>query len=247
MDWLLLLLVTFLAATVQSATGFGFGLMAVSAFLVMLNSVAAIQLVIIITLVMSCVHWPTLRGGASIKLIRWLSIGCLLGFPVGIYAYSQLDLSIIKAAVALLILAVTIQNAWQLITRSKRVSLTADTNKSYKTTFGVGVTSGVMASCLAMPGPAVMLYLSRSTMDKDVIRATILTYFIFSYAGALLLQTLLIGIDTQTWIMAGILSPSALLGVAAGNFVSRFINQQVFTGAVLIILFSTGLFMLTNL
>lgn len=247
MDWPLLLLVTFFAATVQSATGFGFGLMAVSAFLVMLNSVAAIQLVIIITLVMSCFHWPTLRGGASKPLIRWLAIGCLFGFPIGIYAYSQVDITVIKAAVALLILAVTVQNAWQLFHRTERKLLAADNNNSDRATFGVGVTSGMMASCLAMPGPAVMLYLSRSSMDKDEIRATILTYFIFSYAGALLLQAILIGVETQTWITAAILSPAALAGVVAGQYASRFINQQVFTGAVLIILFSTGLFMLTSL
>ena len=65
MDFALLLLVTFFAATVQSAIGFGFGLIAVPTFLIVLNSVAAIQLVIIITLIMSCVHWPKLRGFAS--------------------------------------------------------------------------------------------------------------------------------------------------------------------------------------
>ena len=247
MDWTLLIMVTFLAATVQSATGFGFGLIAVSAFLIVLNSVAAIQLVMIITLVMSCVHWPKLRGIAPGYLLKWLSIGCLLGFPLGILVYKQLDLDTIKLLVAILIILISAQNAWYLLRKAKTPSPRDQLPHKPSTVMGVGIASGLMASSMAMPGPAVMLYLSRSALSKDEIRATILTFFLFSYGGALLLQATLIGIESQTWLTAAALTPSAIAGMITGHLLSKRINQQVFKGLVLVILLLTGLFMLLNL
>lgn len=264
MDWSLLLSVTFVAAIVQSATGFGFGLIAVSAFLIVLNSIAAVQLVIIITLAMSIPHWFKLKGIAPQTLLNWLSVGCLLGFPLGILAYQFLDLATIKLSIAVLIMLISLQNAWQLkssiqqrmnrantaVTQTNTLEKTAvlAVEKYHKgAVMGVGVASGAMASSMAMPGPAVMLYLSRTALSKDEIRATILTFFLFSYGGALLLQTLLVGIELQTWLTAGKLTPAALLGVVVGHWLSRKINQQLFKAVVLTILFFTGLFMLLNL
>jgi len=247
MDWLLLVMVTFLAATVQSATGFGFGLIAVSAFLIVLNSIAAIQLVMIIILVMSCVHWPKLRGIAPGYLLKWLSIGCMLGFPLGILIYHQLDLDTIKAIIALLIILISVQNGWYLFNKVKINTSQSSQPHRRNTVMGVGIASGIMASSMAMPGPAVMLYLSRSVLSKDEIRATILTFFLFSYGGALLLQATLIGIESQTWFLAAALTPSALVGMVVGHLLSKRINQQVFKGLVLVILLLTGLFMLLNL
>jgi len=178
MEWSLLILITFFAATVQSATGFGFGLIAVSAFLILLDSVAAIQIVIIVTLVMSCVHWPKLKGLAPIHLLKWLSLGCLLGFPLGILVYNQLNLDAIKMAVAILIILISLQNAWHLFQSSTNDSIPDDNLQRAGPMIGVGIASGLMASAMAMPGPAVMLYLSRTALSKNEIRATIITFFI---------------------------------------------------------------------
>ncbi|MEH6471106.1 MAG: sulfite exporter TauE/SafE family protein [Halopseudomonas sp.] len=258
MDWGILLLVTFFAATVQSTIGFGFGLIAVPAFLIMLNSVAAIQLVMIITLAMSCVHLPKLRGTASGQLLKWLSMGCALGFPLGILVYNELNLDAIKMAVAVLIILISLQNGWHLFSQRKSLSqgkghspaingsLQQAPEHSRAAVMGVGVASGLMACSMAMPGPAVMLYLSRTALGKNEIRATMLTFFLFSYGGALLLQATLIGIESQTWMTAAVLTPSALMGVLVGHLLSKKINQQLFKGLVLLILLLTGLFMLIN-
>lgn len=247
-DWILLLLmVTFAAAMVQSATGFGFGLISVPAFLIVMNSVVAIQLVIIITLGMSCVHWPILRGVAPGHLLKWLSLGCTFGFPLGIVVYAKFDIDTIKMTVALLIILISVINGWHLMSKETGRRQPDRQPHGPGTLMGVGVASGLMASSLAMPGPAVMLYLSRTGLNKNEIRATILTFFLFSYGGALLLQATLIGIGTQTWINALVLTPAALGGVVVGHLLSKKINQQLFEGLVLLILLLTGFFMLVSL
>lgn len=250
MDWLILILITFFAASVQSTTGFGFGLIAVSAFLILLNSAAAIQLVIIITLATSCIHWFKLKQDVPANVLKWLSLGCLAGFPVGVIIYLELNLEILKLSIALLIIAISLQNAWLLLQQNFRQQSKITPNKAdlnNKVLMGVGIASGAMASSLAMPGPAVMLYLSRTSLSKNEIRSTILTFFIFSYGGALLLQASLIGINLETWKTAGLLIPAALAGVTAGHLISHKINPQTFKALILIILMLTGIFMLLNL
>jgi uncharacterized membrane protein YfcA len=246
MEWTLLLIVTFFAATVQASIGFGFGLIAVSAFLIMLDSIAAIQLVMIITLVMSIAHWPKLRALAPIELLKWLSLGCCVGFPLGIISYQLLDLEVIKALIATLIIGICLQNAWHLFNK-KTAKAKVNTKQRPASIMAVGVISGAMATSMAMPGPSVMLYLTRTSLAKNQIRATVLTFFLFSYGGSLLLQSILIGVETSTWYSAAVLSPAALLGVVAGEVLAKKINQQYFHILVLLILLFTGVFMLLNL
>ena len=208
-----------------------------------MNSVAAVQLVIIITLVITIPHWFILKNTAPKQLLIWLSIGCVIGFPLGIIAYQQLSLELIKAVVALLIILVSLQTIWQTI----RVKSKQDHSFHPGKITGVGMVSGLMASSLAMPGPAVMIYLSRTTLTKNEIRSIILSFFLFSYGGALLLQTTLVGISNQTWTTAAMLTPPALIGMVVGHLLSNKINPKIFKSLVLITLMLTGLFMLFNL
>ena len=104
-----------------------------------------------------------------------------------------------------------------------------------------------MSTSLAMPGPVVMLYLVHQGLDKTRIRATILTFFIFSYAGAILLQSLIVGISPSTWRTSLTLAPVSLLGVMIGHYLAGKINQRLFQQVVLLTLILTALVMLLQL
>lgn len=242
MTWVFLFLATFFASVIQSATGFGFALIAVPAFLLLLNSADAIQMVIIISVVMSIVHWVKLRNMTPYNFLKWLILGALVGFPVGILAYKTLDLEAIKILVAIFIIIISLQNGWNLIQNKQ------NKQKHHKGLLAViGVVSGTLGAAMAMPGPILMLYLSRTSFNKNEIRAAMITFFIFAYSGALLLQVSMVGIDKQTWITSGILVPAALLGVYGGHQLSKIIDEKLFKGLVLLILILTGIFMLINL
>ena len=243
--WIALLGVTFFAAAAQSATGFGFGLIAVPVFLVLLDSIAAVQLVAIVTLVMSGALWLTIRQQASGQFLKWLLIGCALGFPLGILASSRLDIDAIKTSVAVLIIVFSSYNGWRLFnTPRQRVGKGPPRSASV---IGVGMVSGLMASSMALPGPAAMLYLSATALKKDEIRATMMALFCFAYGGTILLQAGFIGIETQTWQIALLLTPAALLGTIVGHRLSQKISQTLFTSLILLLLLLTGVFMLANL
>jgi hypothetical protein len=80
-SWIILGSVTFIAAVLQIVTGFGFGLLCVPVFLWMLDSIAAIHLVTLITLVMSLAILPSARTKMVPKLLFTLSAGVLIGSP----------------------------------------------------------------------------------------------------------------------------------------------------------------------
>jgi len=245
-DWIYLIIITLIGAIVQSATGFGFALIAVPIFLIVLNSTDAIHMVMTIIFFMSFLDWLKLRGHSSPKLLKWLNIGMLFGFPLGLLAFQQLNISVLKLIIALIILLFSINRLW-LMFQTKPINIRdAHETQNWKT-FLVGTISGALSTSLAMPGPPVMMYLVHQQIEKTVIRATILTYFIFSYSGALITQTLMEGISMNTWINSLLLVPVALVGVLIGHWIAPKINQKRFNQIIVSLLMIMSIVMLYQL
>ena len=248
MDWIVLSSVTLTASILQTVTGFGFGLLCVPIFLWVVNSIAAIQLVIIVTLVMSIAILPTVKGQMVPKLLIAFGAGCVIGSPIGITIFNHLNLNWIKALAAIVILVVTIWNAYlyfmPMILGRDLFKHPGQGKQSIQV--GVGVASGILGSTLAMPAPLVMLYLSGTSYDKQAIRSTILVFFILAYGLALICQMSTQGIEGQTWKMAATLCPAALLGVFIGHKIAPLLSIFYFRLIVFLTLLITSLVMLAN-
>lgn len=242
-DGALLALVTLIASVTQAATGFGFAVVAVPLFLLILDSLAAIQLTVIVTLAISLALLPRLLGTAPRPLVLRLIAGSAIGFPIGMIAYLYASIVTIKLAVGIVIMAFAIRLLVQRRPDPKPVGSGEPVNP--RSDLGVGVISGAMAVCLAMPGPAVLISLSSRGFEKATLRATTLTLFTFSYGGALALQATVSEIAVETWITAGALLPVVLVGTAIGHFASRMVNQELFRMIVLILLIAAGLNVIT--
>ena len=105
----------------------------------------------------------------------------------------------------------------------------------------------MLGTSLAMPGPLVMAYLSRTNLAKDEIRATMISFFVFAYIAILIVQAAVIGIEKQTWVSSAYMAPAALLGVFLGHQISKKINETLFKSVVLAILIIAGAVILFNL
>jgi uncharacterized membrane protein YfcA len=102
-DGILLAAATLAAALTQAATGFGFAVVAMLFFLVALNSTAAVQVAVIVTLVMLVAVLSRIWGSVRPILVGRLALGSLIGYPLGIVAYMAADVFAIKVAVGLLV------------------------------------------------------------------------------------------------------------------------------------------------
>ncbi len=239
-DWILLAATALVASMTQAALGFGFAIMAVPFFLLILESVTAIQVAIILTLAISLVLvwrlWRTAPRGLLLRLMA----GSAAGFPVGIVAYQRAGLAEVKMAVAVLIVGFTTY----LLVANRGAGAEGPRQTRPVADVAVGVVSGIMATSLGMPGPSVLIYLSYVGAEKVATRSLALTLFTFSYGGGLILQAAVVGISVETWTVSAILVPLVLVGTLLGHRLSRRLSQRMFRTAVLAILAGTGLYML---
>ena len=267
--WPQLIVVTLLAAIAQGVAGFGFTLLAVSFYLLILRSTDAVQLVILINLAISVVLVARLWHAVPRRLWALLAGGGLLGFPVGLWVFAHTDLEFIELAVAgvtiAFAVAVLLQETRRAGARGASPPPAADdvgesidasaaglevsaagvevAHRSVSA-LAVGMSAGALTSSLGMPGPPVALYLTGLGLDKTTFRALALSTFIVMQAGSLLGQSLFIGIDTRVWAYALVLVPVAALGATAGHRLCHHVTERVFRRLVLLLLLATGAYML---
>lgn len=239
--------VAFLAATVQAATGFGFAILALPFFLLIMGSLSAIQVTAVINFVISLVLMQRLFKGAPGRLLAHLIAGSLAGFPVGLMAFRAADLTGTKLTVGILItvfaLLLMVREFGQGSNNSR--STGAD-SRSFEARLvpelGVGFVSGIMAVALAMPGPAVVLYLLLRHAGKQVSRAATLLLFGFSYGAVSLVHTLWGGMSGETWLLAAKLTPFVVAGAITGHFAARYLSEKYFRAIILAILVASGIY-----
>jgi hypothetical protein len=96
--WAGLAAISFAAALLQATNGFGFAVLAVPFFLLLAPPGEAIQIVIMLSLAMAAVVVPGVRHAIEPALLARLTIGSLLGLPVGLVAALHADPLIVSAA-----------------------------------------------------------------------------------------------------------------------------------------------------
>lgn len=232
--------IAFCAALAQGATGFGFAIIALPLLLLVMGSLDAVGLTIILNLLVSLVLVPGLWRQAPKGPLARLSLGSVLGFPIGLAIFLQASLDWVRLAVGVIILAFAATLALRRGGNgAPAVGGPAAAPPSW-VEIPVGLCSGAMATALAMPGPAVMLYLSARGMAKDPLRACTLCLFTLSYGAALALQTAAGATNGAMWLTAGLAAPATICGAIVGHRLSRRLDETIFRKIILAILLITG-------
>ncbi len=226
-------LIVFLASLLQACTGFGFSIMATPFLLFFFPAQTAIQLNIILSIAISLYMLPGVRHEVDRSLLRRLIIGSIPGGLAGIFIFLHLETGMLKLAVGSIIIALT---ALLMLRLSMRQTGTRD--------HAAGTLSGLFTTSLGMPGIPLLLYFAGTRMDKATLRSTTLSYFLFIYTVALVMQ-FLVGSTSQTiWLTSATLLPALLIGMVAGKLLFKHIDQENFRRLTLLILVVTGLYLL---
>jgi uncharacterized membrane protein YfcA len=99
---------TFGSALLYAISGFGFAVLAAPLFLLFLDPPRAIQLVIIISTVLSIVVLRGLLPAIAPWLLLRLALGSLVGLPLGLVAFRYANPTLVRAAAGALILGFAI-------------------------------------------------------------------------------------------------------------------------------------------
>jgi uncharacterized membrane protein YfcA len=166
----------------------------------------------------------------------------VVGLPLGIFVFLHVSVDLLKllAGVAVLFMAFAASGRFGSFDRN------GDAEGARSLDIGVGVLSGLMSACLAMPGPVAAARMAALRHAKDTIRATILVLFVFSYGAAIALQAALVGVSWDTLSHAATLTPATLIGIYLGRKSVAWISERTFRRLIVALLLVTSVSLLVN-
>ena len=232
--WILLLpfLATFVGASLQRATGFGFGFIAGAGTLTVFNPIVAVTYTSIANMLLSGVSAWQLRGDVnrqvSWRLIAWMSVGILFGLLlIGIALRWWLQ------ALALAVTIWAVYEGVRAILKRRRLSQGQESTDAVieATWFGTsipGILSGFLGTCLGIPGPPIIGYLMKLGLGPYAIRATLLAVFSFNSLSRLILFPLLFSMPTFDVTIMAIIVAMTLAGTFLGAYLGRVVPQDWF-------------------
>lgn len=250
--WILLLpfLATFVGASLQRATGFGFGFIAGAGTLTVFNPIVAVTYTSIANMLLSGVSAWQLRGDVnrqvSWRLIAWMSVGILFGLLlIGIALRWWLQ------ALALAVTMWAVYEGVRAILKRRRLSQEQKSTGAVieATWFGTsipGILSGFLGTCLGIPGPPIIGYLMKLGLGPYAIRATLLAVFSFNSLSRLILFPLLFSMPTFDVSVMVIIVAMTVAGTVLGAYLGRvvpkdwfaYINIAALSGSGLILAFA---------
>ncbi len=230
---------TFAAALLQAVSGFGFAVLAVPLYLLLVDPAQAVQLAIILSTALSFAVLPGLRRTIAPALLLRLGAGSLAGLPIGLFSFRHADRLLVRFVVGATILAFGVMMAgfrfrggqpWAPFGRTRTRDLAA------------GAVAGAATALVGMAGPPVLIYLLLAGTAAQTLRATLLAFFALSYGATLASHAATVGIPGPTWVAAGILAPFALLGGFVGRPIGDRIGSDGFALLAIALLTAAGLY-----
>ena len=148
-DTLWIGLIVGLASLVQSLTGFGFALVAVSLLPFFMELHLAVALIIAVGLIGNLVLWWHHRSDFEWSRINHLSAAALVTIPVGVVGFHYVPEHLALQVLGIMVLAY-VGYSWL------QLSLPALTGRSWAYAFGAA--SGVLTGAFNVGGPPLVIY-----------------------------------------------------------------------------------------
>ncbi len=232
-SWLLVII--FLAALLQTTSGFGFALLAMPLVALVIGVKAAAPLVALVGLTLYAVNLARYRRGFEWRVVWPLAAAAALGVPVGVWALSNLDEDIVKSVLGALLIAYALYSLW----RPQAATLRSDV-----WAWPAGFLAGLLGGAFNTPGPPVIVYGNLKQWPRNLFRSTLQALFLFSSGLVIVSHAVAGNLTHGTWLSYLLLVPALLLGVWAGAWVDRHISNQHFRILVLALIFATGVLLL---
>jgi len=190
----LLVVAVLLAGLVRGFAGFGTAMVFVPLAALVAPPVHAILMMMSFDLLGPLLLLPRAVRDGEPRDVGFLTLGAMIGLPLGVMLLVRLDPVVFRWLVSLLAIAMLV-----LLTSGWRYRQ----NLSSLLTSGVGFVGGFLGGVAALPGPPVILSYMSSPRPPHVIRGNTMLYLfaidlmafaVFGYKGLLALEPLVIGL-----------------------------------------------------
>jgi uncharacterized membrane protein YfcA len=209
--WTGLAAASFAAALLQATNGFGFAVLAVPFFLLLAPPDDAIRIILVLSLAMSAVVVPGVRHAVEPRLLARLTVGSLVGLPIGLALFAALDpLAVRAAAGATIVVFAGVLAENRLRRRPPLFGLRPAGDVA------AGAVAGAATALVGMSGPPVLIYLMLAGAPALLVRATLLSFFALIYAATVVAQAIIFTMPVSVWLTSAALVPIAWAGGAIG-------------------------------
>ncbi len=221
--------IAYLAALCMSTTGFGFALTMTPLLTLAWDVKPAIATSVLLSLT---TQWPLIievRQHVVPSRVVVLLAGFVLGMPVGLVLFDQLDSNSLKVFVAATVIVAS-------IVLFSTPSLSIADRVARPIALAAGVLSGAVGASTSMNGPPVVLYLLGRHKEIEAFRSTILSYFL--PAGIVMVSAFAVlgRIDRDVLVTAAACLPAMALGILSGMMLRSRLEPERFRHVVLAVL-----------
>ena len=174
------------ASTVQSATGFGFSLVAGPALYAVVEPAAAVGLILVLGQV---VNLLVLFGERRRPQIDWSAVfpalvAALPGLPIGALLVRTLPASSLRIGVGLVVCAVVVDRLARRLVRHQHRAAGLEAAAGRGGAIAAGFTVGVLTTSTTTSGPPLAIWLTARRMAPTTLRDTVtVIFFVLDLVG----------------------------------------------------------------
>ena len=226
------------AATTQSISGFGFGVVLVGVLPIFGIDIkrVVVLVTVLVTVNVGIALWR-LRRHASWRRVLWVWVGVPLGFPAGLYLLTSAPLWMLRGLLGGVLVFAAIEPVF--MRRRKPAP------EKRRWALLTGVASGLLGGALSTGGPPVVIYFYRRQWSKELTKASVVLTFVGTLTVRLVGYTLKGGLITQQRLLeSAILLPMVILGSLIGERLFHSISQRGFRRVVAAMLVVCGVYQL---
>jgi uncharacterized membrane protein YfcA len=236
-DWSLIpiLAVIFLATLIRSAFGFGEALVAVPLLALLMPAREAVPLATLFSITVAVIAVVQDWQKIHLRSAGWLVISTLFGIPLGLWLLAAVAEALVKAILALVILAFS-----SFCLASRNPYRLQDDRLAWVFGFGAGVLGGAYG----MNGPPLVVYGSLRHWSPEQFRATLQGYFLpASVLGMIGYFWAGLWTSSVTWYYLWAL-PLALVAIFLGRSLNKRLKERSFLRIIHIGLLLVGTLLL---
>ncbi len=223
--------IAFAAAMAQGLTGFGFGLVVVPVFLLVLNVrdtvvvstlLATVSVALLSVRVWSDVPW---------RPVALLLAGSVAGMPLGLAVLLLAPQDALRIGVGLSVIVMA-----GALARGLSIS-----NRGLGSELAMGLVSGILRTSTSLSGPPVVLYLQGRGYPPEQFRAALVMFFLIGGVTSIGAFFGTGAVSRTALVAAAVALPAVLAGIWSGDRLLGRVDAVLFRRLVLGLLFATAL------
>ena len=228
---LLIVAVIFLAALIQTISGFGFALIVMPMLVLTLGIQTAAPLVALTGCTLYAVNLARHRASVNVREVVRLAAAAALGIPIGVWAIQSMDGQIVQRALGLMLIAYAL---YSMIKPHRSTAI------STKWGYPAGFLAGCLGGAYNTAGPPVIVYGDSQQWARNEFRSVLQALFLFN-ALFVIAAHFAAGHMTQSigrYFLFAI--PALLVGIVVGTLIDRRLSTERFRTVVNVMILVLG-------